>query len=144
VRAAAGRVLIVIGLTSAAAPSFVRAAERLGFIVRADDPRRHVIACTGAPACASAHIAARAIAPRIAEAAAAFIGSRRTIHISGCVKGCAHPAPAPLTITGTAAGCALIANGRAGDSPERIVPTSELSEAIAGAARMLAAETQHG
>ena len=144
VRAAPGRVLIVIGLASATAPSFVRAAERLGFIVRADDPRRHVVACAGAPACASAHVAARVIAPSIAAAATTLVSQGLKVHVSGCVKGCAHPAPAALTIVGTAAGCALIADGRADDSPERIVPTSELSEAIAGAARALAAETHHG
>ena len=52
----------------------------LGFITRADDPRRHVIACAGAPICASAHIAARAIAPRIAEIAAPL--SRRLVQDS--------------------------------------------------------------
>ena len=76
------------------------AAEQLGFIVRADDPRRHVVACAGAPICASAHIAARALAPRSRKR------PRRTrplftIHISGCAKGCAHPAPAALTVVGT-------------------------------------------
>jgi precorrin-3B synthase len=144
VRAASGRVLIVIGLTSATVPSFVRAAERLGFIVRADDPRRNVVACAGAPACASAHIAARAMAPSIAAAAAPLVSQGLTVHVSGCAKGCAHPGPAAMTITGTAAGCALIADGRAADSPERIVPTSELSQAIAGAARALAAEAHRG
>lgn len=144
VRAAPGRVVMVIGLPSVTAPSFVSAAERVGFIVRADDPRRHVVACAGAPACASAYIAARAIAPRIAETAAPFIGGRRTIHISGCAKGCAHPAPAALTIVGTAAGCAFIAGGRAGDRPDRTVPTSELTKAIAAVARALAVEAHHG
>jgi precorrin-3B synthase len=144
VRAAPGRVLIVIGPTPAAAASFLRAAERLGFIVRADDPRRHVVACAGAPACASAHIAARVMAPSIAAVATPLVSQGLTVHVSGCVKGCAHPGPAALTIAGTAAGCALIANGRAGDNPERIVPTSELSEAVAGAARSLAAEAHHG
>ena len=62
-RAAPGRVLMVIGLKQEKASSFVTDAERLGFIVRADDPRRHVVACAGAPICSSAHIAARAIAP---------------------------------------------------------------------------------
>jgi precorrin-3B synthase len=143
VRAAPGRVLIVIG-PSAAAASFVRAAERLGFIVRADDPRRHVVACAGAPACASAHIAARVMAPSIGAAAAPLVSQGLTVHVSGCAKGCAHPGPAVLTIVGTAAGCALIAEGRAGESPERIVPMSELSQAIAGAARELAAEAHHG
>jgi len=84
------------------------------------------------------------MAPSIGAAAAPLVSRGFTVHVSGCAKGCAHLGPAALTIVGTAAGCTLIANGRAGDSPERIVPTSELSEAIAGAARALAAETHHG
>ncbi len=44
-----------------------------------------------------------------------------TIHISGCAKGCAHAAPAALTIVGTAEGCALIANGSARDAPFAVV-----------------------
>ena len=60
-RAAPGRALMVVGLTRQTASSFAAAAEALGFIVRADDPRRHVIACAGAPICASADIAARAL-----------------------------------------------------------------------------------
>jgi precorrin-3B synthase len=124
-RAAAGRTLMTIGLTAEAAPGFVIAAEQLGFIVRADDPRRHVIACAGAPVCASAHIASRALAPLIAEKAEC------TVHISGCAKGCAHAAPAALTIVGTAAGCALVADGSARDAPFAMVPTGELTAAIA-------------
>jgi precorrin-3B synthase len=144
VRAAPGRVLIVIGLAPATAPSFARAAERLGFITRADDPRRHVVACAGAPVCASAHIAARVMAPLIAATAAPLIGQGLTVHVSGCAKGCAHPAPAALTIVGHAAGCALIANGRADDRPDSIVPMSELSKGIASATRALAWKAHHG
>ncbi len=40
-----------------------------GFVVRADDPRRYIVACAGAPICSSAHLAARAIAPLVAEIA---------------------------------------------------------------------------
>jgi len=144
IRAAPGRVLMVIGLTSETAPSFVRAAERLGFIVRADDPRLSVVACAGAPVCASAHIAARAMAPLIVAAAAPLVGRGLTVHVSGCAKGCAHPARAALTVVGHAAGCALIAKGRAGDRPHHIVPPSDLSEAIARAARAIAPEAHHG
>jgi precorrin-3B synthase len=124
-RAAAGRTLMTIGLTAEAVPGFAIAAEQLGFITRADDPRRHVIACAGAPVCASAHIASRALAPLIAAQAEC------TVHISGCAKGCAHAGPAALTIVGTADGCALIANGSARDAPFVIVPASELPTTIA-------------
>jgi precorrin-3B synthase len=144
VRAAPSRALMVIGLSPETAPSFILAAERLGFIVRADDPRLSVVACAGAPVCAAAHIAARAMAPLIAASAAPLIGQGLTIHVSGCAKGCAHPAPAALTVVGHAAGCALIARGRAGDRPDDIVPTSELSKAIARAACALTTEAHHG
>jgi precorrin-3B synthase len=130
-RAAPGRALLIIGLTRQALPSFADAAEALGFIVRADDPRRHVVACAGAPICAQAEIAARALAPRVAAAAAPFLDAAFKIHISGCAKGCAHAAPAALTVVGTPAGCALIANGTARDAPFKIVAAADLPAAIA-------------
>jgi precorrin-3B synthase len=107
------------------------AAERLGFVVHADDARRSVFACAGAPICSSAHIAARAMAPRVAEIAASRLGTDFDIHISGCAKGCAHSKQAALTIVGTANGCAMIAGGRPGGVPFATVPTDELPEAIA-------------
>jgi len=134
-RAAPGRVLMIVGLASEMSSSFLAAAERLGFIVRADDPRRHVVACAGAPICSSAHIAARAIAPAIAQASAPHLGRSFAIHISGCAKGCAHPAPAALTIVGTPSGCALIADGSTRDVPYALVPANELPAAIANFAR---------
>jgi len=133
VRAAAARALMIIGLTHETLSSFVAAAERLGFIVRADDPRRHVVACAGAPICSSAHIGARAIAPAIAQASAPHLDRSFTIHISGCAKGCAHPAPNALTVVGTSDGCALIADGCTRDAPFAIVPADQLPAAIATA-----------
>ena len=142
-RTAPGRTLLTIGLTGETAPSFIAAAEQLGFIVRADDPRRRVVACAGAPVCASAHIAARTMAPRIAESAAPFVSDQLVIHISGCAKGCAHPGHAALTVVGTAAGCALITDGSPGDRADTLVQTRELPDAIARSARVLAAEPGH-
>jgi len=134
-RAAPGRVLMIIGLKQEMSSSFIAVSERLGFIVRADDPRRHVVACAGAPICSSAHIAARAIAPAIAQASTPHLGRSFAIHISGCAKGCAHPAPAALTIVGTPSGCALIADGSTRDVPYALVPTNKLATAIANFTR---------
>jgi precorrin-3B synthase len=134
-RTAPGRVLLAIGVRPSDVATFITAAETLGFIISPDDPRRRVIACTGAPGCASAYMPARAIAPEIAEAAASSLADGETIHISGCAKGCAHPGPAALTIVGTPEGCALIANGATRDTPFAVVAATRLSEAIASAMR---------
>jgi precorrin-3B synthase len=142
-RAAPGRALMIVGLTQQTASSFAAAAEVLGFIVHADDQRRHVVACAGAPICASADIAARAIAPRIAAAAAPHLDGAFKIHISGCAKGCAHPAPAALTVVGTSAGCVLISNGSTRDMPFATVATNELPAAVAEIARGLKHEDDH-
>ncbi|MDZ4311107.1 MAG: precorrin-3B synthase [Cypionkella sp.] len=84
-----------------------------GLITRADDPMLRVIACTGAPGCLQAHAAtrplARALAPQLTE----------TLHVSGCAKGCAHPTAAPLTLTATPGGFALIRDGTASGTPLR-------------------------
>ena len=142
-RAAPGRALMIIGLAPAAVSSAAAIAASLGFIVRADDPRRHVIACAGAPICSSAHIAARAMAPRIAEIAATHLGSAFDIHISGCAKGCAHAKATALTIVGSPDGCALIADGSVRDRPFASVPTAELPAAIEQHTRARQSEDGH-
>ncbi len=143
VRTAPGRTLFAIGLTPGTAPAFVAAAAQLGFIVRADDPRRSVVACAGAPICASAHIAARALAPLIANEIAPHRHGTFTVHLSGCAKGCAHAAPAALTVVGTPDGCALVADGSARDVPFTLVATNELPMAIAAFARERRQEAAH-
>jgi precorrin-3B synthase len=131
-RAAPERALMVIGLTRQTVNAFVADAERLGFIVHANDPRRRVIACAGAPVCDSAHMVTRAIAPRVA---AALRNDVSIIHLSGCAKGCAHAATATLTVVGAPQGCGLIANGGTRDAPFAVVPVDQLPAAIDGALR---------
>jgi precorrin-3B synthase len=76
----------------------------------------------------------------IAATAAPHLSGSFKIHISGCAKGCAHPAPAALTVVGTPAGCALIANGSVHDAAFKTIATSELPAAIADIAR----DIKHG
>jgi precorrin-3B synthase len=112
IRPAPGRALLVIGLSNGAADNLRAAAVAEGFVVEPDDPRRYVVACPGAPACASATLPTRQLAPGVAHAARSFVSSSSIVHLSGCEKGCAHPGPAALTIVGPDR---LIVNGRAGD-----------------------------
>lgn len=142
-RLAPDRALIFIGFSPEALGTFAADAEQLGFVVRADDPRRFVTACAGAPICASAHIAARVLAPRIAAECAGVLNDGCTIHVSGCAKGCAHPAPAALTVVGTARGCGLIVNGTVRDAPFAIVGADELAAALTRHARPLNGEAHH-
>ncbi|MDB5657510.1 MAG: putative precorrin-3B synthase [Cypionkella sp.] len=99
------RMLLIENLTDAP--------QIAGVITRADDPMLRVIACTGAPGCLQGHAAtrplARALAPTLSE----------TLHVSGCAKGCAHPGPAPLTLTATPTGFAFIRNDTASGTPLR-------------------------
>jgi precorrin-3B synthase len=81
--------------------------------MRADDPRLRVAACTGAPACpeakAETRLLAAALAPHVPKGA--------DLHVSGCAKGCAHPARSDLTLVGTDNGFDLVRHGTARDVP---------------------------
>jgi precorrin-3B synthase len=110
VRAAPGRALLMIGLTRERVAGLTTAAKALGFIVDPDDLRRRVVACAGAPLCASAEIPARALASGLTTAAA-LLDDGEIIHVSGCAKGCAHHGPAALTAIGRAGQCDLLVRG---------------------------------
>jgi precorrin-3B synthase len=109
-RTSPGRALFLVGLSPGATRQFATEADALGFIVDPADPRRKVVACAGAPICASGEIAARAMAPAIAEAACS-LPDGEIIHVSGCAKGCAHPAPAPVAVFGREGRCDVFADG---------------------------------
>ncbi|OOY28217.1 precorrin-3B synthase [Thioclava sp. L04-15] len=91
-------------------------------ITEAGDPRLRVFACTGAPGCPQAarptREIARVLAPRVAAG--------QTLHVSGCAKGCAWPAPADLTLIATLEGFDLVRDGRTSDHPAytRISPAA--------------------
>ena len=66
------------------------------------------------------------MAPAIADAARS-LPDGEIIHVSGCAKGCAHPAPAPLAVFGRDGRCDVFADGALSCSvtvealPERLV-----------------------
>jgi precorrin-3B synthase len=137
-RTAPGRALLIIGLAPDVAPRLAADAASLGFITRHDDPRRHVVACAGAPICASAEIPARALAPVITGAAAPLLDGSLTIHLSGCPKGCAHPAATALTLVGSRDGCGLILDGSARDHASVNITTETLPPGLRRLAQEIA------
>jgi precorrin-3B synthase len=137
-----GRALLVIGLAADAWPALAAQAERLGFITRRNDPRRSVVACAGAPICASAEIPARSLAPAVSSAAVGLLDGSLTIHLSGCPKGCAHPGAAVLTIVGGRDGCGLVVDGTARDHQGAGIAAAGLTAGLERIARAAAGTRQ--
>jgi len=112
VRPAPGRALLLSTFDEDRIAGVLVAAKQFNFIVNANDPRRRIAACPGKPACLSGWIPARVVAATVARELSSNSGDI-DIHISGCAKGCAHPASARVTIVGGARGYGIIREGSA-------------------------------
>jgi precorrin-3B synthase len=146
VRPVPDRSMFLTGVSELNADRLITAAERLGFVVHADDPRRRIAACPGAPACASGLIPARMLAATLAPVLAPIMTSAHdgvAVHISGCSKGCAHPGPAALILVGAPQGCGVVHHGAACDTPHHYIDAAQLGDEIA---RLMlgATEAVHG
>lgn len=86
-----------------------------GLILDPSDPSLQVSACTGAPGCLQGLRPVRGLAARLA----ASLPAGKSLHVSGCAKGCAHPFPADFTLIATEAGFDLVLGGTAQDTPSR-------------------------
>ncbi len=115
IRLAAGRRLLVLCASAGSASGIRDAARAAGFVIDADDPRTRIFACPGSAGCASGHFAAREIAAAVARQIAGTPATDRTLHVSGCPKGCAHPARTDLVLVGTDEGPMLVEDGTARD-----------------------------
>lgn len=109
------RAFFVVGVPRERTKALAEAAEKLGFILDATDPRLRVVACPGAPACAQARGRLQEDAERWARLTPK--GAGVVLHLSGCAKGCARAQPTAVTLVATEEGYDFIAKGRAGDPP---------------------------
>ena len=100
----------------------------------ADDPRRAVAACTGAPACASGSTPTLTDAVRVAEIIRPLAMDGLSVHVSGCAKGCAKPGPADLTLVGQDGHYAIVVGGSPGDPPSCQIPIEAALERLERAA----------
>ena len=111
------RGLACLGLDRPFAQSWLDQAEALGLIVADADPRLSVQACAGKPACLRAQADAMADAAMLAAALAPELQKGLTLHVSGCVKACAHPAAADLTLVGDGGVYDVVIGGTTRDQP---------------------------
>jgi precorrin-3B synthase len=144
IRFAQQRAILLLGLSQSACPELQGKAASLGFVIDPLDPRRMIAACPGAPACASGRIAARDVAEQIARESGAALDPSVTLHISGCAKGCAHPARSALTLVGDEKGAGLVVDGTAKGLPAAYTPGYELARSFGGVAALLTKERRPG
>ncbi|MEO1679323.1 MAG: precorrin-3B synthase [Pseudomonadota bacterium] len=96
-------------------------------VTRAGDPRLRVSACTGAPGCPQATVATRALAQKLATR----VPQGKHLHVSGCAKGCAHPRPADVTLTGCDGTFDLVVHGAPWEEPQaRGLAAADIEERI--------------
>jgi precorrin-3B synthase len=124
------RTLIVTGLAREGARELAAALGRDGFVLDRADPILAIVACSGAPACASA---ARPVqAEALALAASVPSGRGIVLHVSGCEKGCARGLAAPFTLVARQSGYDLVVDGKASDEPvRRGLSMGEIASALA-------------
>ena len=123
------RAVLIVG--AAIDPGLARSLRRAGFVLDDDDPIRAVAACPGAPSCAKASTLTQRDARRLAPLARRLAPRGIALHVSGCLKGCAHGAAAAVTLIGRNGRYDLALNGRAGDEPALVdLPSDNLAAAI--------------
>lgn len=122
------RALLLTGIAASDIERLADDVEALGLIADATDPRLNIFACVGAPSCLSATVDTRGDAARLA----ATIGATRdeTLHVSGCVKSCAHRGAASLTLIGRDGRYDLVRNGTAAGRPSLTGLTMDQVEAL--------------
>lgn len=108
------------------AEALLRLAGDLGLITQDDDPRLSVQACAGSPACSRAEAPTMTDAAALAAAAASLLVQGVTLHVSGCVKACAHPTAADLTLVGRDGNYDIVPGGTTRDKPLATLDLSAL------------------
>ena len=110
-RLAPGGGLLVLGLTDTEGERLAGLASDCGLVAEPDDPRLRIVACAGAPGCASSHLPTKAIAATIAAGHADILGAAGRLHISGCAKQCARPAGPVVGLIGSELGATIVCDG---------------------------------
>jgi precorrin-3B synthase len=130
IRLAPNHGLIVTELGHDAALQLQQTAAVLGFVTDSGDPRRSIALCAGSRGCASAFCDTRDLAAKLLAHAPDLLDGSLGIHLSGCAKGCAHPASATIAFVGTRSGYGLVVNGVASASPSAYIAENDIESAL--------------
>ncbi|MBT9370557.1 precorrin-3B synthase [Rhizobium sp. CSW-27] len=143
VRPAAEHTLLAFG-SRQACTALQAAAKTHGFITDVNDPLRQIDACPGAPSCQSARLDTHALGRLAAEEAGELFDGSLGLHLSGCLKACAHPTAATLVFAGTDDATHLVIDGKTTDTPaKRLFPQTEAA-ALSALSALMRQERQPG
>lgn len=133
------RALILVGPSAGAET----VAHAHGAILSHTDRRLKLTACSGAGGCDVGTTDTHATALAIAERAGPLLDPVRMVHVSGCAKGCAHPAIADVTLTARDGVYDVALNAKPGDESRHIQGHTGLSpaDAVARVADLLTEES---
>ncbi|MEO8178740.1 MAG: precorrin-3B synthase [Deltaproteobacteria bacterium] len=98
VRLLPGRALLLPDVREIHRQPLAQRAAAAHFIVERPTPWLRLVACSGAPACRSAHAETRQLASELASLVRARLRHDTTLHVSGCEKGCAWSGAADITL----------------------------------------------
>jgi precorrin-3B synthase len=118
------------GLDQCGAAALLAVADELGLITRDMDPRLSIQACAGAPACLRGETRTMEDAALLAEAAAPLLAAGISLHLSGCVKSCANPGAADLTVVGQAGRYDVVFGGTTRDKPAQRLDLSQIVQRL--------------
>jgi precorrin-3B synthase len=108
------------------ADAIVKASVRAGLIVDVAHPLLVIDACPGAQGCHSTKLntrfAARQLAPILGQL------NCRSLHVSGCAKGCARSKPADLVLVGTEDCFGVMRDATAQDEPHLFIRPERVAE----------------
>ncbi|ENN85088.1 Precorrin-3B synthase [Rhizobium freirei PRF 81] len=123
--------MLLLGLAADELERVRTVAASCGFQTRDGDPANHIVPCSGAGACASAHYATKQAALDCVAVAPELLDGSFELHLSGCSKGCAHPAPTALAIVGIPTGHAIVLDGSASAEPAVHIGKENLKSVLA-------------
>jgi precorrin-3B synthase len=98
VRFAPSRHVLVLGVRPEEREALVEFGQRRGFGVRPAQGALELVACSGSPACGSAHGETRELARRLGKWLHGSPRLQATLHVSGCEKSCARDEAADITL----------------------------------------------
>ena len=98
---------LIVGVRPEARRALVEFGQRRSFGVRRPARTLELVACSGSPACGSAHGETRSLARRLGKLLGGRARDRATVHVSGCEKSCARQEAADVTLVHAADGLRL-------------------------------------
>jgi precorrin-3B synthase len=99
--------VLIVGVRPEHRQALVDLGQRRSFGVRQPQRALELVACSGSPACGSAHGETRSLAQRLGKLLGGRARDRASVHVSGCEKSCARQEAADVTLVHAADGLRL-------------------------------------